>query len=225
MSETAGPTERGWLPSDTALWHTCHIVHDVLANRVPEHTIDTLFPLDGDVYGLAAGALRVDQYYAIGDGSWQSDSTVVFGTGTLGLALMAGTMVASKAKENAARNQAAADATATWREFITGAVVYVTTAGFIIQTLEGLLQWEWEYVASAQVVSYNVLVLQVYTEQGTATWRLLSEWSELIFVLWALARHPRHPQLRDGSWLPPNWVEWAAAQGYRTHLGQAQITR
>ena len=42
-------------------------------------------------------------------------------------------------------------------------------------------------------------------------WAIASDWAELVFVLWALARHPRHPQLINGEWLPPGWLEHAEA--------------
>jgi hypothetical protein len=45
---------------------------------------------------------------------------------------------------------------------------------------------------------------------GPISWLLSSDWAELIFVSWALARHPRHPQLLSGGWLPPGWANHAA---------------
>ena len=40
-----------------------------------------------------------------------------------------------------------------------------------------------------------------------------SDWAELLFVLWALVRHPRHPQLGNGGWQPPGWQDRCRANG------------
>ncbi len=40
---------------------------------------------------------------------------------------------------------------------------------------------------------------------------LQSDWAELIFITWAIARHPRHPQLVSGGLFPPGWAGHAAA--------------
>lgn len=208
---------RVWMSADTALWQTCHIAHDLTHGRAPEYRVDTLFPLGPGEQAVAAGTLNVDAFYAIGDGSYTTSTTFAMGTGLFGLALAAGTLAASAAGNAASRNRAAADAQVTWRPLFNG-VVYVTLSGFFIQTMEGLFPWTWESIDLMQVIGYNCVILQGRSSSGVVTWRLTSEWAELVFVLWALARHPQHPQLRDGSWLPPNWLQWAATQGYRPHL-------
>jgi len=220
--EPTNPPQRVWLPADTALWTTCHIVFDTIQGRRPEYRVDTPFPLAGGEAALAAGSLVVDSFHAAGDGSYDRSSTFVWGTGLFGLALAAGTLAASAAGNASRRNRAAADAQHAWRPLF-GGTIYVATGGFHVQTMRGLSPWTWESIDLMQVVGYNVVILQARSADGPITWRITSEWSELVFALWALRRHPGHPQLRDGSWLPANWLAWATAQGYRPHLDQPQL--
>lgn len=194
----------------------------MVQGRRPEHRIDTLFPLLRGEIALAAGTLHVDGFHAVGDGSYEHSTAFVWGTGRFGLALAAGTLAASAIGNAARRTQAAADAQEAWRPLFSGSV-FVSTEGFHIQTMQGLFHWDWEAVDLMQVVGFNVAVMQAQSTAGPVTWRLTSEWAELIFVLWALRRHPRHPQLRDGTWLPANWLPWATQQGYRAHLDRPEL--
>lgn len=224
MVAASTPPQRVWLPADTALWTTCHIVFDTVSEREPEHQISTLFPLAEGEVALAAGDLTVDSFHAAGDGSYEHSSTFLFGSGALGLALAAGTLAASASGNAKRRNQAAADAQLAWRPDFAG-TIFVTNLGFFVQTMQGMFEWGWESVSLMQVVGFNCVILQGNSVNGPITWRLTTEWAELVFALWALARHPRHPQLLDGSWLPANWVEWATAQGYPPHLNRAQLNK
>ncbi len=213
---------RSWLPSDTALWHTCRIVSEVMAGRVPEHQIDTLFPVGPGTHVLATGNLRVDGVYALGDGSYQKGGIVAAGTGGLGLAMLAGSLAYSANATAKARAQAEADARVQWRP-LWDSVVFVSNNGILIQKVDGIFPWLWTDIILMQVAAYNVVIMQGQSSDGAVTWALKSEWSELIFALWALNRHPNHPQLRDGSWLPDGWLPWAAAQGYPSHLHRPEL--
>ncbi|KFF60266.1 hypothetical protein JF66_05480 [Cryobacterium sp. MLB-32] len=195
---------------------------DTVQGRVPEHRIDTLFPLPDGAVALAVGDLWVDSFHAAGDGSYDRASTFVWGTGVFGLALAAGTLAASAAGNASRRNQASADAQHAWRPLFGGAL-FVTNDGIYIQTMQGLSPWTWGSIDLMQVVGFNVVIMQAQSSSGPITWRITSEWTELMFALWALRRHPAHPQLRDGSWLPANWLPWATAQGYRAHLDRPQL--
>lgn len=222
MARRTEPAAREWLPADTALWTTCHIVSDVLVGRVPEHRIQTMFPLAQNEIAFAGGNIAVDSFHSAGDGSYNQSTTFAFGTGVFGLALAAGTLAGSAAGNAARRDQAAANAQAAWRPSF-GGTIFVTNTGFLLQTMEGLFRWDWESIDLMQVVGYNCVVMQARSQKGLVTWRLLSEWSELVFVLWAMKHHPAHPQLADGTWLPQNWLEWATAQGYRPHLNRPEL--
>jgi hypothetical protein len=216
------PGERTWLSADTALWRTTHIVSDLMQSRVPEYRVDTLFPLGPNEIALAAGAVHADAYRSAGDGSYVHSSSMAFGTGGVGVALVAGSLIGNAAVNAKRRREAEANAAATWRPEFAGSI-YVTSSGFVIQTADGLFPWDWQSIDLMEVAAFNLLVLQGRSAKGAITWRLTSEWSELVFVLWALNHHPNHPQLRDGTWLPPGWIEWATHMGYRPHLAHPQI--
>ena len=195
---------------------------DTLQGRVPEHQLPTLFPLWPGEVALAAGALVADSFRPGGGGSRPRSVPIVLGAGPVGLALAVGSL-AARAASNATRlSQAAADAHPAWRPDFAG-TIFVTTHGFVIQTAAGLQHWAWESVDLMQVTGFNSAILQGRSDTGPVTWRLTSEWTELVFALWALARHPSHPQLLDGSWLPANWLPWATAQGYRPHLDRPEL--
>ncbi len=210
------------MSADSALWRTTHIVSDLQHSRVPEYRVDTLFPLGQNEIAMTSGAVFVDAYRSAGDGSYVHSSGMVFGTGGLGVAMIAGSLIGNAAANSQRRREAEAKAAAAWRPEFSG-TIFVTNSGFIVQTTAGLFPWDWPSIDLMQVVDFNRVILQGRSSSGAITWRLASEWAELLFVLWALNRHPQHPQLRDGSWLPPGWIEWATHMGYRPHLGQPQI--
>ena len=195
---------------------------DTLQGRVPEHQLPTLFPLWPGEVALAAGDLVADSFRSGGGGSRPRSVPIVLGAGPVGLALAVGSLAARAASNSTRLSQAAADAHPAWRPDFAG-TIFVTTHGFVIQTAAGLQHWVWDSVDLMQVAGFNTAILQGRSDAGPVTWRLTSEWTELVFALWALARHPSHPQLLDGSWLPANWLPWATAQGYRPHLDRPEL--
>ena len=213
MSKNPQTRGRSWLPADSALWQTCKIVADINARRVPELRTTTLFPLRANEIAFASGPVTVDSFYAVGDGSYSTSSTVMAGTGMFGLALGAATLAGSAIGNASRRSRAAADATATWRPIVQGSVV-VSSEGFYLLDATQKLDWDWASIDMMQVTAFTSIVLQGRSTNGPITWRIHSDWAELIFVLWAMSRHPQHPQLADQSWIPQGWAEWATAQGY-----------
>jgi len=206
------------MSADTALWTTCYIVSDTVNGRIPDHRIETLFPLAPGEIALAAGNMGVDSFHALGAITPERTSTFVWGGGLVGLAV-AVTALASGASRRA---QARADAIEAWRPLF-GGTLFVTDAGVYLQSLQGLSRWDWESVDLMQVTGYNSVIVQARMPAGPVSWLIHSEWAELMFALWALRRHPEHPQLQDGSWLPANWLAWATEQGYRPHLDRPQL--
>lgn len=201
------------------MWHTCQIVSDIAARTVPAARVPTLFPLRDNEIAFATGAVAVDSFHAVGDGSYVASSRVMAGTGMFGLALGAATMAGSAIGNASRRAQAAVDATAMWRPIVNGTVV-VASQGFYLLDQSGKFDWDWDSIELMQVVGFTSVLMQGRSTNGPVTWRITSDWAELIFVLWAMARHPQHPQLVDGSWVPAVWAEWATAQGYPPRMPQ-----
>lgn len=218
MAKRAANPSRAWLAADTALWQTCKIVTDIAERRLPDIRTPTLFPLRPNEIAFASGPFAIESFHAAGDGSYSSSSTVVAGTGMFGLALGAATMAGSALGNASRRSRAAADAELMWRPLIQGTVV-VSNEGFYLLDATQKLDWDWASVDIMQVAGFTSLVIQGRSTTGPITWRLRSDWAELIFVLWAMNRHPQHPQFVDHSWIPQGWPEWAAAQGYPPSMG------
>ncbi len=204
---------RAWTEADSALWHTARILATVEAGGTPAERVATLFPLRPGEQAFAVAPYQIDAMRAAGDGSYVHNSAWAFGTGTLGLALAAGTLAANASGNAARRAEAEANAQVVWRPDSTGALT-VTNLGFYLVTATGTFWWDWGSIDLMQVVGFNAVVLQGRSERGPVTWRIFSMWSELVFVLWAAARHPEHPQLAGGRWLPEHWADWAARMGY-----------
>lgn len=64
-------------------------------------------------------------------------------------------------------------------------------------------------VTSATMARPGAVQISGNSEHGPVSWALCSDWAELLFITRALTRHPRHPQLIDGQWLPPGWLDHA----------------
>ena len=219
-----GTPNREWLPSDSALWETCRIVADSINGHALESQLATYFPLSPGEVALVSGDATVDEFRAAGDGRYASQTTLVAGSGTFGLALGAASLAATVIGNANRRAQAQADAQLRWRPGLQGGIV-VTTNAFYLQCAQGLFRWDWNSIDLMAVAQYNCAVFQGRSASGPMTWRLSGPWTELVFALWALARHPQHPQFLDGSWLPANWIRWATDQGFPPQLEPPALAR
>jgi len=205
-----------WTDDDTAIWHTLDILAAMLSGRASARPpLATPFPphlAPGELI-LVEGPFLLSSFYATSDGSSTQSTMFVAGTGAFGAAAVVTSLVGS-ALVNASREKAArAAATPAWRPCDSG-TVYVSTRGFYLQTNTGLYPWDWSSVSSATVVGRSRVNIQGDSRQDAVSWILQSPWAELIFTLWAVARHPTHPQIVTGGWLPPGWYEHAKANGY-----------
>lgn len=222
-NQPSGP--RPWDDHDTAIWHTLDILAAVLTSQLQERpaTMSPFPPSMGPGERmLSQGGYDRLQYMAAGDGSYDSSMFIAGGTGVLGLGLLAGTALASAAGNASRRSRAQEAAQERWRPLDSG-LLWISTHGFYLQNPHGLLPWSWPAVTSAMVAGPAAVHLQGQTDGGVAvSWIVRSHFAELLFVLWALYRHPGHPQLVTGGWLPPGWAEHARAHG---HLPEQQLAR
>jgi hypothetical protein len=131
----------------------------------------------------------------------------------VGLALTAGFAVAQAAGNASRRNRAAQDAVPRWLLSDRG-LMWVSTAGFYLQTVNGLFPWAWQHIQSAQLLAPATLHLQGQSDTGSVSWLIVSDWAELAFVLWALQMHPQHPMLTQMTWVPPGWQQRCVQAGY-----------
>jgi hypothetical protein len=204
-----------WNDADGALWHTIDILAAAVSGRIRERqpVLTQFAPQHGpEEIVLAQGVFRLSEFVAAGDGSYQHTTFIAGGTGAFGLAMLAGTAVGSAVGNSKRRAAAAAAAAQRWRQVDEG-WLFVSSHGFYLQTRTAFLPWSWHHVDAAQVVERSCTLLQGSSTRGPVSYLVHSPWAELVFVLWATARHRRHPQLLDGSWLPPGWVDHAKACG------------
>lgn len=187
---------------DAAIWHTRQIVASVLAGRresLPRVATSFAPQLGAGEVVVASGPVEVFDWKPLGDGTYQQAGGLYLGSPTAVAAF-----VGITALENSARRAAAASAAhPRWVRDGVGTVT-VSTRGFYFQTAQGLGTWSYEQVASADLVGPAALRFQGF---GRVPALVLSDWAELLLALWAVERHPHHPQLVGEGWIPPGWHE------------------
>lgn len=192
---------------DAAIWHTRAILRHLREGRphaLPQ--VATAFPpqLGPDERVLAVGRFELLTFRAVGDGSYQHDGGFFFATGLGGLAATAAVAGVRAAGNSRRRGAAAADAVPRWVVDDAG-VLFVSTHGFYLDTGRAFLPWAWPHVDTMQLVAPRAVHLQGRSTDGPVSWILQADWAELVFVLWCLVRHPAHPQLTSGQWVPAGW--------------------
>lgn len=203
-----------WTDRDSALWHTCEVAADLMLDGCVTCRLEVLSPFppsfSNDERVLASGVYQLHQHLAPGDGTYLRESGYFFATGPLGLALTAASLAGRAAGNRSRRLAAQAAATPRWVVTETG-TLHVSTHGFYLHGPHGLAVWSWSGVSTASMVGPAAVHLLGTSTTGPVSWVVESDWSELLFLLWAATVHPRHPQLVAGGWLPPGWLEWARA--------------
>jgi hypothetical protein len=206
-----------WSEHDSCLWHTCRIVAatvDGSLSQIPPQPTSLTPRFDPALeVMLVNGTFSLNTWGSAGGGVERSTGFFV-ATGRAGLTVTAGHMGAQAMSNARRKRQAAADETPRWMQTQWGSL-HVSTHGFYMNAAGGLFPWDWPAIDEGRMVGPGLLEFQGESDAGPVRLQLASYWAELCFALWALARHPRHPQFVAGGWLPPNWVTWAAEQGYR----------
>jgi hypothetical protein len=211
-----------WTDRDTALWHTCEMLCDLAGGKAPTPVAGTVtaFPPSIAVHEtmLAAGPFSLSDFRPLGEGTYFRDMSFFWASGAGGLATTAAFAAARPAGNAQRRDDAIAETVPRWL-YLDHGWIFVSTAGFYLQTSHGLLTWPWGAVTAAPMLAPGVMHLLGESQRGPVAWALRSDWAELVFVSWAFARHPDHPQLAGGQWIPPGWLGWAAAQQRHTQDG------
>jgi hypothetical protein len=213
-----------WTDRDTALWHTCELAASLARGErpVPQQAIAAAFPprFAYDEQYWASGGFTLSTFFASGDGTYESRTTFVGGTGLFGMTLGAATLVGS-ALGNAKRRRAAELAAAPRWQTTDGGVLYASGHGVYLQSARaGVVGWSWSDIVMGEMVGPGQLQLQAV---GNEPMILGSDWAELVFATWALCRFPQHHQLLTGAWLPPGWLAHAAAHRYRTRMQRPEL--
>jgi hypothetical protein len=206
--------EQVWTTRDEVLRYTCMLAAELAGGGPVLSAGEVAAPFPptlGEARPLwGAGSFTLHEWRAPGDGSWQPTRTVAFGTDALGAGLIIGSLLGGMIANSRARRDAEAAAIPRWMPIARGGL-YVGERGFYLHT-DRVLAWDWASVTAASMIEPAAVHLSGNSEHGPVSWLLCSDWAELLFISWALTRHPRHPQLVDGQWLPPGWLDHA-----RTH--------
>lgn len=224
MARKPKPPARTWVAYDDALAFTV-AVKDAIENERYEDlpSLPTNFPPEAPGERvLLARSFSLSTYRALGDGSYQAGGVFVGGTGAVGMGLIAGSLIGTAIGRSAAKQRAAANAVPRWVVDEAG-MLHVSTHALYFGSSHGLGRWHWDSLTGVNVIAPGQIQVQGNSRTGTVNWIIHSEAAELAFVMWALARHPQHPQLVSGTWLPPGWAAWAAYQ--RPHAGSQRPIR
>ncbi|MGH7744419.1 MAG: hypothetical protein ACREQ5_06295 [Candidatus Dormibacteria bacterium] len=223
-SAAEGP---GWTTRDEVLSYTCTLAAELAAGGPVTSAWEVAAPFPttlGEELPLwGSGAFTLHEWRAPGDGSWQPNQTIAFGTGAVGAGLTIGSLLGGVIGNSRARRAAEAAATPRWMQ-TDGGGLYLSHRGFYLDTAR-VVAWDWTSVTSATMAKPGAVQISGNSEYGPISWALCSDWAELLFITWALTRHPRHPQLIDGQWLPPGWLDHAQAHHQPIRLGSLGLPR
>lgn len=207
---------------DSAIWRTVWfndlIDRGRLADAPAVHSVMAPSIGEGERF-LASGTFALLEFVSGGDGTYVHKSgggMFVLGSAGLVAASAAGMMAgaAGRAIGNSSRRKAAAQAAQPqWRQVDSGGFD-VSQFGFYLHTMRGIHSWSWWSITSAELVGPGQVMIVGDSDRGAIRWILLSDWAELVFTMWARARHPEHPQFVAGRWVPPGWIERASASDY-----------
>ena len=170
-----------WTTMDEVRLLTCQIAADLLAGRVPALRVATTFWLPQGEVAVTNGPVRVLELRAAGDGSYVHTSGFAFGTGVLGVAVLAGSLMGNAAGNTRRRRQAEQDARLAFRHQF-DASVFVTTAGFVFQDAQGVGRWGHGDINTMQMLGPSAVAMQGDAIDRSVTWQLsrlglnLSSW-------------------------------------------------
>lgn len=192
-----------------AALHLTETVANALLQGIPPASLPTVhapFPpqFAADERLWAVGPFRLHDFRALGDGTYMQDQSWAFGTGVLGVGLMAATWGTRIIGNNRRRAEAEAAMVPRWVEIDAGEL-HAGTHGFYLRSPQGFGAWSWPSIFSAEMLGPGWLRFDGDARHGPVNWSVVSDWAELLFLTWAAARHPQHPQLVNGTWWPGIW--------------------
>jgi len=194
---------------DEAIRDTLAILAAVRAGRIDElPRWGSPFPpsLGPDEHLLAGGRCSRLAFRPAGDGQYRKSSGLFLATGVWGIAAtlaVAGAQVVTNSRRKAA---AAAESVPRWVVEDQGGL-WVSSHGLYLLTARGLMTFGWDSFAAADLIGPRALTASWAGPHGPTMIGFECDWSELAFALWALARHPEHPRLAGGAWIPEGWRE------------------
>jgi hypothetical protein len=222
-SATEGGRDVQWTEHEVMLWETARVVAAVMREEPlqarPCNFALSLSPDFSEVL-LVTGGYSRQWLGALGDGSYQTSTTMVGGFGPAGIALAAATLGGSALGNARRKSKAAAAASVAWRDMDHGAI-HVSTRGFYLDTGHQLMPFSFWDLQRVDLTAPGEAQWSATMSGGSIeTFRFTSVCAEMVFALWALARCPTHPQFLNFTWLPAAFVERVRWAGLVDHLGE-----
>lgn len=215
-----------WTEHEVMLWETARIVGAILRGQaLAGHPTSFALSLSSDFseVALSSAPYQRDWLGAIGDGSYRTNTTFVGGFSPVGVMLGAATLGGSALGNASRKSQAAADASVAWRNLDQG-ILHVSNYGFYLDSAGRLAPFSFHHIQRIDLLGPGAAQWSAtMAAGGVDTFRFSSVCTELVFVLWALARCPAHPQLLNFTWLPPAFVERVKYCGLMDQLGGGSL--
>lgn len=207
-----------WTARDSVLFASCEILVAATTGRLDErpvlaHSFALQFAHDERL--LATGSYQLHWWGASGDGTYEKRTTIVGGTGIIGMGLLGATAIGSAVGNANRRSRAAAEAMAQWRP-VDGGYLHISNEGFYLQGSAGFRSFSWRHVVEGDLTAETRFAFNAMTTNGTDHFCLTSDWSELVFMLWALAVNRNHPRLVNNTWVNPTFFQKCERYGYPT---------
>jgi len=172
----------------------------------PKHSVDEMM--------LASGQFELLEFSAVGDGTYYQHTGFAVGN-----PLFMGAFFGAQAIANANNRRAAERAATPQWHVIEQGILTVSDYGFYLETQASLWDWDWGSIDSLEVIAESNSLMRGQSTKGPVTWIIHSDWAELVFVLWAAAVHPAHPQFRSASFLSAECAARASAHIHGTPPG------
>jgi len=202
-----------WTATDSARFSACE-VYTWLRNGQPLRPVaptrNSFRPqFSTTEFMLASGPFELLEYSGLGNGSY-----IHHGGMAIGSPLFTAAFFASQAIANSANRNAAAQAAIPRWHVTNKGLLTVSTSGFYLEEQAGLFAWDVSSINSLEVIAESAVLMRGQSTQGSVSWIIHSDWAELIFVIWAAAMHPQHPQFSTGAFISSEWVNKVHANGY-----------
>ncbi|MCH8562038.1 hypothetical protein LTI14_02215 [Nesterenkonia sp. YGD6] len=210
-------------------------------NLMPSHLIEFVRPAIARGEKMVASApCDMAIWDAPGDGTYYSSGVPVVATGfanRYGTNFMLGTVAGNLAGNAWNRRKAEALSQKRWMAYIPQGMLTISTCGFYIDHEDGQFWRGWHDLDKVDWIEPSKVEIRTQGAQNQVRFQLISDWAELLYVLWVrTATGGHHPRKYD--WISPNLqtipldsypeygtgaesVHSPAARGPEAHFGQA----
>lgn len=203
-------TPAAWSSLDDHLWHSCEIVADLLMGGLARRPlVATTARLEHGDRALAVGPGQRSTWRALGNGRYQHNDVVAFGSP----AFVIGSLVGAAVGNSTRRRRAARDAQPRWVVDGPGEVTITRQKLHFASSTSGL-DLDWKALSAIDLISVASFQTSFVSTRGQqVTTMVHTPWASLAFAVAAITAFPAHPRLLNGGWLPPGFEQKCARFG------------